>query len=69
MLRLKLACLFGRYEDALALSDKGEAIILSAAGTTEIADHYLYRGLAAAVALSGPQCQMPQDTARRCGTA
>ena len=54
LLRLQLACLFGRYEDALALSDKGEAVIRSAFGFTQIADHYLYRGLAAAVALTAP---------------
>jgi predicted ATPase/class 3 adenylate cyclase len=51
--RLQLACLFGRYEDALALSEKGEAVVRSAPGSITIADHYLYRGLAAAVALTG----------------
>ena len=52
-IRLQLACLFGRYQDALALSEKGEAVVRSAAGFTQVADHYLYRGLAAAVALTG----------------
>ena len=52
-LRLQLACLFGRYDDALALSEKGEAVIRSAPGYITVADHYLYRGLAAAEALAG----------------
>jgi class 3 adenylate cyclase len=52
-LRLQLACLFGRYDDALALSEKGEAVIRSAPGYITVVDHYLYRGLAAAAALAG----------------
>ena len=50
LLRLKLACRFGRFEEALALSDKSEAVIKAVAGFPQVADHYLYRGLAAAVA-------------------
>ncbi len=50
-LRLQLACVFGRYIDAVILSDKGEAVIRSAPGYITVADHYLYRGLAAAEAV------------------
>ena len=50
--RLQLACLFGRYEDALSLAEKGETVVHSAPGSITIVDHYLYRGLASAVALS-----------------
>ena len=66
IVRLQLACLFGRYEDALALSEKGEAVVRSASGITQVADHYLYRGLAAAVALTGPDARRrtaPQNAA------
>jgi hypothetical protein len=52
LLRLQLACLFGRYEDAVILSGKGEAVVRSALGFIQLADHYFYRGLAAAVALT-----------------
>jgi predicted ATPase/class 3 adenylate cyclase len=51
--RLQLACLFGRYDDALDLSEKSEAVIRSVPGTITIADHYLYSGLAAAAVLTG----------------
>jgi histidine kinase len=51
-LRLQLACLFGRDDDALALSEKGEALIRSSPGYITVADHYLYRGLATAMALT-----------------
>ena len=50
--RLELACLFGRYDDALSLAEKGETVALSAPGSITIVDHYLYRGLASAVALN-----------------
>lgn len=51
-LRLQLRYLFGRYEDALALSELGQAVIASAPGYITVADHYLYRGLAAAAILA-----------------
>jgi predicted ATPase/class 3 adenylate cyclase len=51
-LRLQLACLLGRYAEAVILSNKGEAVIRSAPGYVTVADHYLYRGLAAAEALN-----------------
>ena len=54
LLRLKLACRFDRFRESLVLSDKGEAVIHAAAGFPQIADHYLYRGLAAAVSLGKP---------------
>jgi predicted ATPase/class 3 adenylate cyclase len=67
-LRLQLACLFGRTEDALTLSDKGEAVIRSAPGYITVADHYLYRGLAAAAALGGNigSASGHRKTLRRC---
>ena len=46
-LRAQLSYLFGRYEDALKISDNGDAVIASAPGQIIVADHYLYRGLAA----------------------
>ena len=55
LLRLKLACRFGRFDDALVLASKGEAVVDAATGFPQVGDHYLYRGLAAAVALGGPQ--------------
>ena len=66
--RVQLACLFGRYDDALSLSDKCEAVVRFAAGFTQLADHYLYRGLAAAVALTGPDADAakPRRTLRHC---
>jgi len=51
LFRLQLACLFG-CENALTLSDKSQEVIRSAFGFSQLADHYLYRGLATAVALS-----------------
>ena len=51
--RLQLACLFSRGEDALVLAEKGEAVVRFASGITQVADHYLYRGLVAAMALNG----------------
>jgi predicted ATPase/class 3 adenylate cyclase len=67
-LRLQLACLFGRYDDALALAEKGEAVIRSAPGYITVADHYLYRGLAAAAALTGHNGNAAKHrrTLRRC---
>lgn len=59
LLRLKLACRFGRFSDALALSEKGEAVIHGAYGFPQVAEHYLYRGLAAAAALSNPGSKFP----------
>jgi len=50
--RLQLACLFGRYEEALSLAEKGETAVRGAPGSITIVDYYLYRGLASAVALS-----------------
>jgi predicted ATPase/class 3 adenylate cyclase len=47
-LRLQLKYLFGHYEEAFAISESGEAVIGSAPGYITVADHYLYRGLAAA---------------------
>ena len=51
------------------MSEKGEAVVRSALGFIQIADHYLYRGLAAAVALTGTRWQRAQGTAERCGIA
>jgi predicted ATPase/class 3 adenylate cyclase len=51
-LRAQLAYLFGRHADALALSDLADAVIASAPGQITVADHYLYRGLAAATGLT-----------------
>lgn len=47
VLRLQLAYLFGRYDDALVLANKSEKVISSAPGYITVADHYLYRGLTA----------------------
>ncbi len=55
LLRLKLACQFGRFDDALVLASKGDAVVHAATGFPQVGDHYLYRGLAAAVARGGPQ--------------
>jgi predicted ATPase/class 3 adenylate cyclase len=52
-LRLKLACLFGRYE-ALDLSEKCDAVVRRIAGTVHVPEHYFYRGLALAVVLGRP---------------
>ena len=68
LLRLKLACRFGRFEEALILSYKGETVVRGAWGLPQVGDHYLYRGLAAAVALSGQQAAPQDTTARCCGT-
>ena len=59
LLRLKLACRFGRFNEALALSEKGEDVIHGAYGFPQVADHYLYRGLAAAAALKDPESKFP----------
>jgi predicted ATPase/class 3 adenylate cyclase len=67
-LRLQLAYLFGCFDDALALSEKGEAVIRSAPGYITVADHYLYRGLAAAAALTRRDATSAKHrrTLRRC---
>ena len=52
--RTSVACIFGCYKDALCLSEKAEAVIRFARGLPNFADHYLYRGLIAAVALTDP---------------
>jgi class 3 adenylate cyclase len=52
LIRLQLACLFGRYEDVLSLSDKGEEVVRSGSGFTQVADLYFFRGLAAVIALT-----------------
>jgi predicted ATPase/class 3 adenylate cyclase len=65
LIRLHLAFLFGRYEEALSLSDKGDAVVRSASGFTQLADHYLYRGLAAAVALGKGDARR-RKTLRHC---
>jgi predicted ATPase/class 3 adenylate cyclase len=49
--RLLLALLFGRYEEALALAERGETAVRGAPGSITIVDYYLYHGLASAVAL------------------
>ena len=54
IIRTSVACIFGRYKDALCLSEKAEAVIRSARGLPNFADHHLYRGLIAAVALTDP---------------
>jgi predicted ATPase/class 3 adenylate cyclase len=66
-LRLQIAYLFGRYQDALAISDAGQKVISSAPGYITVADHYLYRGLAAAanLATSARQRRL-RGTVRRC---
>src|SRR5262245_39447788 len=67
-LRLQLAYLFGRYHDALAISQEGEAVIASAPGYITVADHYLYRGLAAvaAFAAQGSDKRGSRRTVARC---
>ena len=69
-LRLQLAVLFRRYDDALVLSQKGEAVIRSAPGYVTVADHYLFRGLAAAAALTRGAAKSTQHrrTLRHCLT-
>jgi predicted ATPase/class 3 adenylate cyclase len=52
-LRLQLKYLFGRYEEAFAISESGDSVIGSAPGYITVADHYLYRGLTAASLLAG----------------
>jgi predicted ATPase/class 3 adenylate cyclase len=51
-LRVKLACLFGRFEDALELSERCHAVWRAAAGVLHVAELYFYRGMGAAMALS-----------------
>ncbi len=50
--RLQLALLFGRYDEALSLAERGETAIRGAPGSITIVDYYLYHGLASAVALN-----------------
>lgn len=64
LLRLKLACRFGRFDEALVLASKGEAVVDAATGFPQVGDHYLYRGLAAAVALSNQQDGSKRDLRR-----
>ena len=70
VMRTLLACLFCRYKDALSLSDKAEVVIRSASGFPQFADHYLYRGLAAAEALKEPglHSRRHRKILRRCLT-
>lgn len=67
-LRLQLAYLFGRYEEAIALAEKSETVIRSAPGYITVADHYLYCGMTAAAALNGafPNRRRHWRTLRRC---
>jgi predicted ATPase/class 3 adenylate cyclase len=63
VLRLRLAWFFGHYREALALSDQTEALVRSASGLSEVADHYLFRGLAFAEDLT---THPRKKTLRRC---
>jgi len=66
-LRLQLLYLFGRYEEAFALSRMGDAVINSAPGYITVADHYLYCGLAAARLLGrSPRARHLKLAVQRC---
>jgi class 3 adenylate cyclase len=67
-LRSQLSYMFGRYEDALANSDNGNAVIASVPGQISVADHHLYRGLAAtAMLMSGTSSSLRlRQIARKC---
>ena len=67
-LRAQLSYIFCRYEDALRISGKSDAVIASAPGQIIVADHFLYRGLAAtAVLISGaPNRRRLRLIARKC---
>ena len=54
LVRLQLACLFGRAKEAQILCDKLDPIVRSGTGSgySQIADYYLFRGLVASDALS-----------------
>jgi len=66
--RLELACLFGRAEEALDLSDKCDEVWRSVAGTTHVAERYFYRGMSAVMALgaSGVRTAKYRRTLRDC---
>lgn len=66
--RLELACLFGRFEDALELSENCKTVVRRIAGTVHVPEHYFYRGLAVAVALSeeGARFRALHKTLRGC---
>ena len=51
-LRSQLCYLFGQHEKALKCSDRSGAVMASAPGQITVADHLLYRGLAAATMLT-----------------
>jgi predicted ATPase/class 3 adenylate cyclase len=67
-LKAQLYYLSGRYPDAMKASDQGGAVIASAPGQIVVADHYLYRGLAATAMLgSGASNRRHlRSVARRC---
>ena len=67
-LRSQLSYFFCRYEDALGISDKAGAVIASAPGQITVADHFLYRGLAAAAMLisGAPSRRRLRSVARKC---
>ena len=62
LLDLSSRACFGRFEEALDLSDKGEAVVHAVSGFPQVADHYFYRGLAAAVVLGGTAGRDPHKT-------
>jgi len=66
--RLELACLFGRFEDALDLSENCNTVVRRIAGTVHVPEHYFYRGLAVAVALGeeGARFRTSRKTLRGC---
>src|SRR4029077_8265829 len=57
-LSLQLAYLFGRFDDALALAEKGEAVVRSVRPGG--ADHYFYAGMTAAAALIAGSTNAPR---------
>jgi predicted ATPase/class 3 adenylate cyclase len=67
-LRSQLCYLAGRYEEAQKISEQGAAVITSALGQITVADHYLYRGLAATAQLisGGSNPRRLWGIARKC---